>query len=146
MRDDYNTTIFLNTSLLHFFVNPFTPKSDQFVISPVASPEILHHTVWSTWLFIAYSGDKWLCNQFSLCITYIHFSLKVGRMYILSLGVERFIPVSAHENHSASVQLLAPTMDTEIKRCGRFGVLWNVRLATSVVLCLRITRCKDITL
>ena len=27
------------------FVNPFTPKIDQFQISPAASPGILHHTV-----------------------------------------------------------------------------------------------------
>ena len=34
-------------------VDPFTPKSDQFQISPVASPEILlHHAVWRTRLFI----------------------------------------------------------------------------------------------
>ena len=26
--------------------NPFTPKSDQFQVSPAASPEIRHHTVW----------------------------------------------------------------------------------------------------
>ena len=26
--------------------NPFIPKSDQCQISPAASPEILHHTVW----------------------------------------------------------------------------------------------------
>ena len=26
--------------------SPFTPKSDQFQISPAASPVILHHTVW----------------------------------------------------------------------------------------------------
>ena len=31
-------------------VNPFTPKSDQCQIFPAASPEILHHTVWRTWL------------------------------------------------------------------------------------------------
>ena len=36
-------------------VDPFTPKSDQVQISPVASPVILHQTVWRTWLFIAYS-------------------------------------------------------------------------------------------
>ena len=35
-------------------LKPFTPKSDQCQISPAASPEILHHTVWRTWLFIAY--------------------------------------------------------------------------------------------
>ena len=40
-----------------FFLNPFTPKSDQFQISPANSPEILHHTVWRTWLFIAYSDE-----------------------------------------------------------------------------------------
>ena len=31
-------------------ITPFTPKSDQCQISPAASPEILHHTVWRTWL------------------------------------------------------------------------------------------------
>ena len=36
-------------------LNSFTPKSDQFQISPVASPEIYHHTVWRTWLFIVCS-------------------------------------------------------------------------------------------
>ena len=35
---------------------PFTPKSDQFQISPVVSPEIQHHSVYITWLFIAQSG------------------------------------------------------------------------------------------
>ena len=35
-------------------------KSDQSPISPAASPEILHHTVWRTWLFIAYSDERWL--------------------------------------------------------------------------------------
>ena len=30
-----------------------TPKSDQCQISPAASAEIFHHTVWRTWLFIA---------------------------------------------------------------------------------------------
>ena len=34
--------------------DPFTPKSDQLQISPAASPETLHHTVWRTWLFILY--------------------------------------------------------------------------------------------
>ena len=47
-------------------INPFTPKSDHFQISPAASPEILHHTVWRTWLVIAYSDKRWLYYQFSL--------------------------------------------------------------------------------
>ena len=32
-------------SVQNRFLNPFTPKSDQVQISPVASPVILHHTV-----------------------------------------------------------------------------------------------------
>ena len=47
-------------------INPFTPKSDQFQIPPATSPEVLHHTVWRTWLFIAYSDERWLYYQFSL--------------------------------------------------------------------------------
>ena len=43
---------------MFIWLNPFTPKSDQVRISPVASPVILHHTVWRTWLFIAYSDWK----------------------------------------------------------------------------------------
>ena len=45
--------------------------SDQFRISPADSPEIFHHTVWRTWLFIAYSDERWLYNQFSLPHLYI---------------------------------------------------------------------------
>ena len=40
-------------------INPSTPKSDQCQISPAASPEILHHTVWRTWLFTSYSDKRW---------------------------------------------------------------------------------------
>ena len=54
-------------------VNPFTPKSAQLQISPAASPEILHHTVWRTWLFIAYSDERWLYYQFSLHNLYVSF-------------------------------------------------------------------------
>ena len=52
-------------------INHFTPKSDQVQISPVASPVILHHTVWRTWLFIAYSDARWLYYQLSLPHLYI---------------------------------------------------------------------------
>ena len=44
---------------------------DQFQITPAASPDILHHTVWRTWLFIAYSDERWLYYQFSLPHLYI---------------------------------------------------------------------------
>ena len=70
--------------------NPFTPKSEQFQISSAASPEISHHTVWRTWLFIDYSDERWLHYQFAvphLCIWLI----KVGRMYFSNLGVKGLI-------------------------------------------------------
>ena len=54
---------------------PFTPKSDQFRISPAASPETLHHTLWRTWLFVAYSDEAWLYNQF-LTTSLIHLPWK----------------------------------------------------------------------
>ena len=69
------------------FVNPFTPKSDQFQISPAASPEILQHTVWRTWRFIAYPDGKWLYYKI-LTASLINFSIKVGRMHYLNLGVK----------------------------------------------------------
>ena len=55
---DYSCIVFVRFLSLRF--NPFTPESDQCQISPAASPEILHHTVRRTWLFIAYSDEKWL--------------------------------------------------------------------------------------
>ena len=54
-------------------VNPFTPESDQCHNSPAASQEIWHHTVWRTWLFIAYSDEKWLYYKFSLHHSYNRF-------------------------------------------------------------------------
>ena len=50
-------------------------KSAQFQTSPAASPVILHHTVRRTWLFIAYSDERWLLLPI-LTISLIHFSLK----------------------------------------------------------------------
>ena len=38
----------------------------NFTLIFAASPEILHHTVWRTSLFIAHSGERWLYYQFSL--------------------------------------------------------------------------------
>ena len=50
--------------------NPFTPKSDQCQISPAASPELLHHTIWRTWLFIAYSDERSYYTTNSHFLTY----------------------------------------------------------------------------
>ena len=69
-------------------INPFTPKSDQCQNSPPASPEILHHTVWRTWLFIAYSDEKWLYYKFSLHHSYNRF-LKGWEDTLFELRSER---------------------------------------------------------
>ena len=57
----HGTITLIDTQIVQKYIfptfNPFTAKSDQFQISPAASPEILHHTVWRTWLFIAYTDD-----------------------------------------------------------------------------------------
>ena len=53
----------------------FSPGSLPWGVgSPAAPPEILHHTVWRTWLFIAYSDERWLYYQLLL-------PHKAGRMY-----------------------------------------------------------------
>ena len=73
--------------------NPFTPKSDQCQISPAASPIIVHHTVWRTWLFITHSDERWLHYQFSLPHLYI-FSLKGSENVLFeSSGVKGLNPV-----------------------------------------------------
>ena len=59
------------TSIWDFrYFYPFTPESDQCQNSPTASQEIWHHTVWGTWLFIAYSDEKWLYYKLSLHHSY----------------------------------------------------------------------------
>ena len=70
------------------FFNPFTPESDQCQNSPAASQEIWHHTVWRTWLFIAYSDEKWLYYKFSLHHSYNHF-LKGWENTLFELRSER---------------------------------------------------------
>ena len=69
-------------------LNPLTPKSDQYQISPAASPEILPRTVWRTWLFIAYSDARWLYYQLSLP-SVIKFSLQGWENAVFELGSER---------------------------------------------------------
>ena len=65
--------------------NPFTSKIDQFQISPPASPEILHHTIWRMWLSIAYSDKRLLYFQ----PTSTHLFLKGWENVLFELGIER---------------------------------------------------------
>ena len=77
---------------LNFF-NPFTPKSDQLQISPAASPEIKHHLVWRTWLFIAYAQMKDDYTTNSHFITKYISLQKVGRMHFLNPGVKGWMTI-----------------------------------------------------
>ena len=47
----------------------------SFQMSPAASPEILHHTAWRTWLFIAYSDERLIMLPI-LSTSLIHLSFK----------------------------------------------------------------------
>ena len=68
--------------------NPFTPKSDQCQISPAASPEILHYTVWRTWVFIALLRWKLIILPI-LATSLVHFSLKGWENVLFELGSGR---------------------------------------------------------
>ena len=73
-------------------LNPFTLKSDQCQISPAASPGILQHTVWRTWLFIASTKltDDNITN--SHYITYTFVFKRLGEwLYFLNLGVKGLV-------------------------------------------------------
>ena len=72
-------------------LNPFTPKSDKFQISPAASSEI-----WRTWLFIAYSDERLLYHQFSLphCIHESRWNVENVLFELGSGSVNPFTPES----------------------------------------------------
>ena len=67
--------------------NPFTPESDQFQISPAASPEKSHHTEWGTWLNFHSLLIRWKIILLLVLTTSHILSL---RMYLLNLGVNWF--------------------------------------------------------
>ena len=77
-----------NVCSIPLYINPFTAKSDQCQISPAASLEILHHTVWRTWLFVAYSDERWLCCSNSHYLTCTFPFRKGGRINFSNLGVK----------------------------------------------------------
>ena len=84
--------------------NPFTPESDQCQNSPAASKEIWHHTVWRTWLFIAYSDEKWLYYKFSLHHSYNRF-LKGWENTLFELRSERVNCTKLWANRFRQVEL-----------------------------------------
>ena len=90
------------SSVISIF-NPFIPKSDQCQISPAASPEISHRTVWRTWLFLAYSDERLLYCLFSL-LHLFHFSLKGWENVLCELGSERVYNLQNDANVTSNVQ------------------------------------------
>ena len=69
-------------------INIFTPRSDQLQISPAASSEIEHHTVWRNLAFDSLLIWKVIILPI-LTISLIYNSLSnVGRVYFLNLGVK----------------------------------------------------------
>ena len=62
---------------------------DQFQISPAASPEILHHTVWRTWVFIAYSDKRLLIYTSSSHHITWHLCFQGWDNVLTELGNER---------------------------------------------------------
>ena len=102
-------------------VYPFTPKSDQCQISPAASPEILHHTVWRTWLFIAYSDERWLYYQFSRRFTNTVLFKRLGECIFLKLRSERLRPRECPQHLKSSREIIRK----EIQRSSRKNTLWS---------------------
>ena len=89
--------------------NPFASKSDQFQISPAASPEILHQTEGRTWLFIAYSDERRISSQFSLQHLYISLLKRLGECTFsrtsLSMIVVTIRETSLSQNKTKTAQL-----------------------------------------
>ena len=68
--------------------NPHSPWW-SIQISPAASPEILHHTVWRTWLFTKLTQMKDITLPILTTAPHLYtFCSNVGRMYFLNLGVK----------------------------------------------------------
>ena len=77
MKDDYTT----NSRHL-----TYTPKSDQFQITALAaSPGILHHTVWRTWLIVAYSDANMIIMIY---LAYTFLLKKLGKCTFWTWGVK----------------------------------------------------------
>ena len=111
----YSTTTFHYLAYISLY--PFTPKSDQYQVSPGASSEILHSTVWITWLFIAYSDERWL-YLLILTTSLVHFSLKGWENVLFELGSEKVKNVrrvtipAAHQRFTAFSLSVRPDQRT----------------------------------
>ena len=87
----------------------------QFQISPASWQEILHHTVWWTWLFIAYSDKRLLYYQSSL--PHLCISTK-NRRAILPIHWPHFASLSRDQSpkSNARMQAVLPSLDNPVER------------------------------
>ena len=99
-------TVKMHSAKLRNHHNPFTPESDQCQNSPAASQKIWHHTVWRTWLFIAYTQMKSDYTTHSRYITHTIAFWKVGRIHFLSSGVKGLIQQSQRQKWKCSTYLI----------------------------------------
>ena len=88
--------------------------------SPAASQEIWHHTVWRTWLFIAYSDEKWLYYKFSLHHSYNRF-LNGWENTLFELRSERVNLLQLC--HQQSILPLSEKLTS----LGTIWILWQLR-------------------
>ena len=104
---------------------PFTPESDQCQNFPAASQEMWHHTVWRTWLFIAYSDEKWLCYKFSLHHSYNRF-LKGWENTLFELRSERLMLIFRQRG-------LRVKQAFALSRCAAWFLLYCASLSTNTI-------------
>ena len=102
-------------------------------IFPAASLEILHHTVWRTWVFITYSDEKWICCQNISPLLY-NFSLKGWEwfeMYFFSSGAKgkpklRTSPLALYDNFLPSLCMSLEAATLYLQRNIDKGNKWNL--------------------
>ena len=112
----------------HRFFNPFIPNNDKFQISPAASPEILHHTVRRTWLFIACSDERRIIQPITTT-SLTHFSLKVWENVSLSRKAHaRWIHWSPDSQCCRVSQRIAPASKSSHSQITRVRQNQNAQL------------------
>ena len=81
--------------------NPFTPEGDEVQTSPAASPVIIHHTLWRTWLFTALLRWNAIVLPNSHCITYTFLYKRLGEYTFWDSGSERVKKEPIEELHTS---------------------------------------------
>ena len=106
---------------LNVFKNLSLPRVINFKFPHSTFHILLHHQVWRTWLFIAYSDEKWLSYQILTAI--LTFLCKRLGEFTLNLGMKGF-KESPHisSDSSKKCQFLVQPALYHLHPCGRFCV------------------------